>query len=89
MIVQNVRQTYGNQQSLAQLQDAQRFAMTVITDVVQAAGYFPTPATQTPTWLVPGGGPFATAGQALFGTQSAARHRTRCRCATARHSMTG
>ncbi len=56
MIVQNVRQTYGNQQSLAQLQDAQRFAMTVITDVVQAAGYFPTPATETRHVLVPSGG---------------------------------
>jgi NADH-quinone oxidoreductase subunit H len=40
-IVQNVRLTYGNQQAMAQLQDAQRFAMTVITDVVQAAGYMP------------------------------------------------
>lgn len=68
MIVQNVRTTYGNQQALAQLQDAQRFAMTVITDVVQEAGYFPTPVAQTAAVALPVTGPFATAGQALFGT---------------------
>lgn len=67
-IVQNVRQTYGNQQALGQLQDAQRFAMTVITDVVQEAGYFPTPVSQTATVAFPALAPFATAGQALYGT---------------------
>jgi type IV pilus assembly protein PilW len=39
--VQNVRQTSFNQQALTQLQDEQRFAMTVLTDVIQAGGYFP------------------------------------------------
>ena len=67
-IVQNVRRTYGNQQALAQLQDAQRFAMTVITDVVQQAGYFPKPTTQTAAVALPVLAPFATAGQSLFGT---------------------
>ncbi len=67
-IVQNVRQTYGNQQALAQLQDAQRFAMTVMTDVIQAAGYFPTPVTETPAVAFPVVAPFATAGQPLYGT---------------------
>ena len=42
-ILQNMRGTYGNQQALAQLQDQQRFAMTVLTDVIQAGGYFPDP----------------------------------------------
>jgi type IV pilus assembly protein PilW len=67
-IVQNVRQTYGNQQLLAQLQDTQRFAMTVITDVVQSAGYFVTPNAQTLAVALPAGGVFATNGQALYGT---------------------
>jgi type IV pilus assembly protein PilW len=40
-IVQNVRQTDINQRALAQLQDQERFALTVITDVVQNGGYFP------------------------------------------------
>jgi type IV pilus assembly protein PilW len=67
-IVQNVRQTYGNQQALGQLQDAQRFAMTVITDVIQEAGYFPTPVSETAIFSFPVVAPFATAGQSLFGT---------------------
>src|SRR4029077_6122706 len=46
-IVQNVRQTSITQQRLAELQDAQRFALTVITDAVQAAGYFNDPTAFT------------------------------------------
>lgn len=54
-IVQNVRGTYLNQQLLAQLQDQQRFALTLITDAVQAAGYFPDPTAQTTAALPPAG----------------------------------
>ena len=36
-----------NQTALAQLQDEQRFAMTVITDAVQSGGYFADPTTDT------------------------------------------
>jgi len=43
VIVQNVRGAYTNQQSLGQLQDEQRFAMTMLTDVIQAGGYYPSP----------------------------------------------
>jgi type IV pilus assembly protein PilW len=46
-IMQNVRQTSITQQRLAELQDAQRFALTVITDAVQAAGYFNDPTAFT------------------------------------------
>lgn len=46
-VVQNTRTTYGNQTALAQLQDNERLAMTLITDVVQSAGYFPDPSTHT------------------------------------------
>lgn len=42
-IMGNVRTTNLNQQALAQLQDEQRFAMTVITDAIQAGGYFADP----------------------------------------------
>ena len=48
-IVQNVRIANMNQTRLAQLQDEQRFAMTVITDAVQAGGYFGDPTTQSNT----------------------------------------
>jgi type IV pilus assembly protein PilW len=42
-ITQNVRTANVNQQKLAQLQDEQRFAMTVITDAIQAGGYIADP----------------------------------------------
>jgi type IV pilus assembly protein PilW len=43
----NTRSTYETQSRLAQLQDDQRLAMTAITDVVQAAGYYPDPINMT------------------------------------------
>ena len=69
-ILQNVRATYGNQQALAQLQDQQRFAMTVLTDVIQAGGYFPDPVKMTITSALPAAGAYQ-AGQAFTGTQGA------------------
>jgi type IV pilus assembly protein PilW len=69
-IVQNVRGAYNNQQSLVQLQDEQRFALTVITDAVQAAGYFPDPTTHT-TAALPAAGAFG-AGWVFAGTHPGA-----------------
>jgi type IV pilus assembly protein PilW len=69
-ILQNVRATYANQQSLAQLQDQQRFAMTVLTDVIQAGGYFPDPLGMTPGSALPAAGAYQV-GQAFTGTQGA------------------
>jgi len=46
-IVQNVRTANLNQTALAQLADEQRFAFTVITDAIQAAGYFADPTAQS------------------------------------------
>lgn len=37
--------TSGTQDNLSQMQDNERLAMTLITDVVQSAGYFPDPHT--------------------------------------------
>lgn len=39
-ILQNTRRTSSNQNALAQLQDEQRMAMSVLNDVIQNAGYF-------------------------------------------------
>ena len=39
-ILQNTRRTSSNQTGLAQLQDQQRMAMSILTDVIQNAGYF-------------------------------------------------
>lgn len=69
-IVQNMRASYGNQQNMAQLQDVQRFAMTVITDVVQSAGYFPSPNSQTLQTALPAAAPFVV-GQSLYGVVAA------------------
>jgi type IV pilus assembly protein PilW len=56
-IMQNVRAANLNQTALAQLQDEQRFAMTVITDAVQSGGYFADPTSDTAASL-PATGPF-------------------------------
>ena len=69
-IVQGFRRTSLDQQSLAQLQDQQRFAMTVLTDVIQAGGYFPDPTTWTPTTSLPAAAPFGQ-GQPFTGTHGA------------------
>jgi type IV pilus assembly protein PilW len=71
-IVQDNRRVFGNQNQLAQLQDNERLALSMMTDVIQMAGYFPDPtsnsaqstmlATTTPTMV---------AGQAITGLSNA------------------
>ena len=71
-VVQNVRGTYASQQALVQLQDQQRFAITLLTDVIQAGGYYDNPigdTVQSALPLDPANG-FAS-GQAFNGTQGA------------------
>ena len=70
-IVQNVRRTDINQRALSQLQDAERFALTVVTDVAQGGGYFPDPVAWTPASSLLQTGNWE-AGQALSGTHAAA-----------------
>ncbi len=73
VILQNVSRTQRNQALLAQLQDNQRVSMTIITDVVQSAGYFPDPTTNTLVGALPAdAGSGLAAGQALYGTHSTA-----------------
>jgi type IV pilus assembly protein PilW len=70
-IVGNVRKADVNQRALAQLQDQERFALTVLTDVVQAGGYLPDAVVWTPVnSLLPNGN--WEAGQAILGTTAAA-----------------
>src|ERR1700734_1114330 len=42
-LVQDNRRSFSTQNQLSQLQDAERVAVTIMTDVIQAAGYFPDP----------------------------------------------
>ena len=68
-IVQNTRGAYTNNTQLSQLQDSQRLAMTMITDVIQSAGYFPDPTAADAGTSFPAAGAFQS-GQAIVGAQS-------------------
>jgi type IV pilus assembly protein PilW len=70
-LVQDMRRTFGNQNQLAQLQDNERLAMTLITDVIQAAGYYPNPTINTISTALPAAAPFTQSGQAIAGTRNA------------------
>lgn len=69
-VLENTRTTYGNQQALAQFQDQQRFAMAVLTSVIEAGGYYPNPVGETQISALGAAAPFAS-GQAFNGTGSA------------------
>ena len=53
LVFQNTKSTYTEQTGLAQLQDNERLAMTMVADVVQAAGYFHDPAHNSATNALP------------------------------------
>ena len=67
MIVQNTRTAFADQNRLSQLQDGQRLATIMMTDVIQNAGYFSNPVANN-AGVLTAVAPFTTAGQALFGT---------------------
>src|SRR5580658_5660945 len=70
-IVQRTRMTTSNQTALAQLQDNQRFAMALLSDVIQTAGYFPIPTYKLASVALVAAPPsFPTAGQAIDGTHT-------------------
>jgi len=70
-IVQTNRTVFGNQNKMSQLQDAERMALTMMSDVIQSAGYFPDPTFNTQASALTGVAPFGV-GQALYGTYSVA-----------------
>jgi len=70
-ILQNTKATYLNQQALAQLQDQQRFAMAVLTAVIESGGYYDNPTFDTVISALPAVGPNFGSGQAFFGTGNA------------------
>ncbi len=69
-LVQTTRNAAGTQTALAQLQDNERLAMTMVTDVLQAAGYYPSPTVNTSS-VLPATAPFVVAGQGLTGVSAA------------------
>jgi type IV pilus assembly protein PilW len=69
-VLQNTRNTSNNQTALAQLQDNERIAMTIITETVQQAGYYPNPLNTTLAAGFPASTvttAFSQAGQLLLG----------------------
>ena len=66
-LVQAMKRTNVSQSGLSQLQENERMAMTLITDVIQSTGYYYTPLTNSAAAAFPATGSLA-AGQALFGT---------------------
>ena len=71
-ILQTVRRTYTSQQAQVQLQDQQRFAVTLLTDVIQSGGYFDNPTGDTVLSALTAVAPNFGSGQAFFGTQGGA-----------------
>jgi type IV pilus assembly protein PilW len=70
-IVQTVRRASLSQQQLAQLQDEQRFALTVITDAIQSGGYFANPITDTSGNFAAAANPAPATATAAFGAGAA------------------
>jgi type IV pilus assembly protein PilW len=66
-ILQTTRTNSGNQNLLAQLQEQERIAITMLTDVIQQAGYYPNAGTVTPANALPASAAFTTAGQSIVG----------------------
>jgi len=70
-IVQSNKAVFLNQNQLVQLQDSERMAMTLMADVIQSAGYFPDPTTNSVGSTLITSGAFAN-GQAITGSSNAA-----------------
>jgi type IV pilus assembly protein PilW len=72
-IEQSTRKTSAQQTELAQLQDNERLAMTIMTDVIQAAGFFADPTKNTLAASLPSVSAtfFPSTGEGVFGTTAA------------------
>ncbi|HEY2779393.1 MAG TPA: PilW family protein [Steroidobacteraceae bacterium] len=71
IIVQTNKTVFGNQSKLSQLQDGERMALMMMSDVIQSAGYFPDPTVNTLTSTLTNIAPFGS-GEAISGTYSVA-----------------
>ena len=74
VVEQGVHRAYGNQSGIGQLQDEERFAMSMLTTVISSAGYYPNPTTTSTTTAFPAtGAPLnMQTSQAIYGPPSAA-----------------
>jgi len=67
-LVDGMKRAAVSQDGMSQLQDNERLAATLMTDVIQSAGYFPSPTVNTAASTMPVAAPFTFAGQSIFGT---------------------
>ena len=71
-VLQNTHKTSDNERVLAQLQDDERIAMTLFTNVIESAGYYSNALTTgSMVSAFPVVGSFANAGQVVFGGTNA------------------
>jgi type IV pilus assembly protein PilW len=59
-LLQNNRKAFSSQSALAQLQDSERLAMSMMTGVIQQAGYFTDPTINSPSTALPAAAAFAS-----------------------------
>lgn len=73
VVEQGVHRAYGDQSGISKLQDEERFAMSVLTDAISSAGYFPDPTTTSQVAALPStGSPLNFAGgQSIYGSPNA------------------
>jgi len=71
-IIQSNKRAFTSQTTLSQQQDNERFAMTIVSEVLQSAGYFPDPTAQTSNALFTVLAPYTSAGQVVAGTSGGA-----------------
>lgn len=68
-VEEGVNLSYSQQNGLSQLQDEERFAMSVLTSVIGTAGYYPNPTSTSQVTALPASGSFG-AGQAIYAPNS-------------------
>lgn len=71
-ILQDTKDTSTNQTALTQLQDNQRISMTLLTDVVEEAGYYPNPVNTAMQNVFTATAPYTQVGQLLYGATNTA-----------------
>lgn len=70
VVEQGVHRAYKDQSGLGQLQDEERFAMALLTQSIQQAGYFPDPTQNSLATAMPVSGTTFATGQALYGSDT-------------------
>jgi type IV pilus assembly protein PilW len=88
-LLSSMKRTASSQTGLSQLQDNQRMAMNLVTDMIQTAGYYPYGSAVTTVFpAVTSGSPLFAAGQFLTGATASGNDSLSVRFATAGNTST-